>query len=83
MTAPAKHLTIRNVPPRLAKALDAERRRRGTSLNRTVLEVLGRALGESETNGLEALAGTWSRAEHAAFEKATAAFERVDEELWK
>lgn len=85
MNAPAaKHLTVRNVPPRLARALDAERRRRGASLNRTVLDLLDRALGTGgATNGLEALAGTWSRAELARFEKATAEFERVDEELWK
>ena len=33
----ASHLTVRNVPPELAAALDAQRRRRGTSLNQTVL----------------------------------------------
>jgi kynureninase len=68
----------------LAKALAAECRRRRTSLNRTVIDLLGRALGAgAETNGIEALAGTWSRAELAAFERATAQTERIDEELWK
>jgi hypothetical protein len=86
MTAP-KHLTVRGVPPELAKALDAERRRRGTSLNRTVIELLRAALGVARgsrrSNGLERLAGTWTRREHEDFEKATAVFEQVDEELWR
>jgi hypothetical protein len=68
----------------LAKALEAERRRRGTSLNRTVIDLLGRALGTGvETNGIEALAGTWSRADLASFERATAETRSIDEELWK
>ncbi len=83
VTAP-KHLTIRHVPPGLAKALQAAQRRNGTSLNQTVLELLGRSLGTGpQTNGLEALAGTWSKEELARFERATAPFERVDAELWK
>jgi len=84
VNAPARHLTVRNVPHRLAKALEAERRRRGASLNQTVLDLLGRALGAgAETNGLEALAGTWSRSDLSAFERATADAEHIDEELWK
>jgi hypothetical protein len=83
VTAP-KHLTIRDVPPKVAKALRATQRRMGTSLNQTVLNLLGRSLGTGrEPNGLEALAGTWSREDLARFEKATAAFEKVDDELWK
>jgi hypothetical protein len=84
MNAYTKHLTVRSVPPRLAKALHAAQRRRGTSLNKTVLELLERALGTGgEANGLEAHAGTWSRADFLAFENATRAFERIDDELWK
>ena len=83
MTAP-KHLTIRHVPPRLAKALSAAQRRAGASLNQTVLDLLGRSLGTgAETNGLEALAGTWSKEDVSRFEKATAVHERIDAELWK
>ena len=82
-----KQLTVRNVPRHLSEALDAERRRRGESLNRTVLALLQQALGlgegEPRENGLRALAGTWSAAELRAFESATSAFEAVDEELWR
>lgn len=83
----ARHLTVRAVPREIAKALDTERRRRGKSLNQTVIEVLGDALGvggrPQPTNGLERLAGTWSAADLEAFERATKPFEQIDEELWE
>ncbi|HEY3355276.1 MAG TPA: hypothetical protein VGQ83_18645 [Polyangia bacterium] len=85
MNAP-KHLTLRSIPERLARALKAEAHRRGTSLNQTAKELLQRGLGLDDEvpydNGLAALAGTWSEAELRDFERATACFEEVDEELW-
>lgn len=81
-----KHLTIRHVSPRLARLLEEERRRAGTSLNQTVLDLLSRALGVAEEpfdNGLGRLAGTWSDEDLVAFEQATADFSRVDEDLWR
>ncbi len=81
-----RHLTIRNVPPELGERLLEEKRVRGRSLNQTVLDVLAQALGLSDrrrTNGLGALAGTWSPEEHAAFEQAVSEMERVDEGLWR
>lgn len=82
-----KHLTVRNVPPALARALEKERRRRGTSLNQAVIDVLGQGLGmdaaTGRRNGLKRLAGTWSAEELAAFETAVSACEQVDEELWR
>ncbi len=84
MTASSRHLTIRNVPERVAKALQAERKRTGRSLNQVAIDLLRRAVGAGdEPNGLEKLAGSWTKAELAAFEKATAALDRVDEEHWK
>lgn len=81
-----KQLTIRNVSPRLAKRLAQERAATGKSLNQLVLDLLERSLGlvtgSRYDNGLAALAGTWSNEEHAAFEKSTAVFEQIDEELW-
>lgn len=80
-----RHLTIRNVPAELAQRLDEEKRERGRSLNQTVLDLLSQAvgLGRSRRNGLAALAGTWSPEDHEAFERAIAATEQVDEELWR
>lgn len=82
-----KTLTIRNVPKRLAAALDRERRRRDQSLNATVLDLLGTGLGvgpgRRPSNGLGRLAGTWSAEEQREFEKAVAPFETVDDEMWR
>ena len=81
-----KTITIRNVPTELAQALDQERRRRGLSLNRTVLALLHNALGVpsvvARSNGLRHLAGAWSDEEDHAFEQAVAPFGEVDEALW-
>ncbi len=81
------YLTIRNVSPTLAEALQREKRRRRASLNQTVIELLAQALGvglvESPSNGLARLAGSWSEEEHQEFEQAVAITEQMDEELWR
>ena len=81
------YLTVRDVPGDLTKALRKETRRRGKSLNQTVIDLLKQALGlgwdAPGTNGLEKLAGTWSQEELESFERATAIFETVDEEHWR
>lgn len=81
----ASHLTVRNVPPEVSAALDAARRRRGASLNQTVIDLLREALGvgSRRRNGLARFAGTWSEAQWREFEEATEAFEKVDPELWR
>lgn len=80
-----KALTIRNVPPSLAEALEREKRRRGKSLNQTVIDLLGQGLGAQgvRSNGLGRLAGSWSEDEFRDFERVTAQFEAVDEDLWR
>lgn len=80
-----KALTIRNLPAPLADALEREKRRRGRSLNQTVIDLLGQSLGveKSRSNGLGRLAGTWGDADFSEFERAVTPFEQIDEELWK
>jgi len=77
--------TIRNLPTSLAEALEREKRRKGKSLNQTVIDLLGQGLGAQgvRSNGLRRLAGGWSEDEFRDFERATAQFEVVDEELWR
>ena len=81
------HLTIRNVPHKVAAAVRAESRRRHQSLNQTVIELLAAATGVGPeppgTNGLEKLAGSWGEDEFEQFEAAVADMNRVDPELWK
>ncbi|MHB8763054.1 MAG: hypothetical protein ACYDA8_01730 [Deferrisomatales bacterium] len=82
-----KNLTVRNIPRELGEALEREKRRRGGSLNQTVIDLLAQGLGTGEAgpprNGLKALAGTWSEEDLAGFERAVEAAEQVDEELWR
>ena len=82
-----KTITIRNVSPDIAAALEAERRLRGLSLNRTVLSLMHEALGLSNprrrSNGLRRFAGTWTEVQFRAFEKAVASFQAIDEDMWK
>jgi hypothetical protein len=81
----ASHLTVRNVPEEVAAALARERRRRGTSLNQTVIDLLRQGLGVTgpRSNGVRRLAGTWTQKEHREFLVATAGFEKIDEEFWR
>jgi hypothetical protein len=81
-----KQITVRGVSVDLSRALEKERRRRGTSLNQVVLDLLRQGLGvgaEHYDNGLSRFAGTWSRTELTAFNTATQVFEQIDEDLWK
>lgn len=86
MSAVTKTLTIRQVPRRLAEALDRQRRQTGESLNRTVLTLLARSLGVDgqgpRRNGLAKLAGTWTAGDQRQFDEAIAPLERVDDEMW-
>lgn len=88
MNAPeqdVKYLTIRNLPPEVAEALDREKHRRGESLNKTVIGLLSQGLGvgQARCNGLANLAGRWSEEEFQDFERAIAPFDEVDPELWR
>jgi len=78
-----KTVTIRNLPPSLAEALERERRSRGKSLNQTVIDLLRQGLGAQGvcSSGLGRLAGSWSEDEFRDFDQATAQFEAVDEEF--
>lgn len=82
-----KALTVRNVDARLANALARETKRRGGSLNETVLDLLRRGLGVDtpgpRTNGLEKLAGTWTDEDFEEFESNVAMFGNIDPELWR
>ena len=85
----ASHLTVRNLPDELAAALEKEKRRRGTSLNQTVIDLLQLSLGVSRagagtrSNGIRQLAGTWTEKEHQEFLSAIKGFEEIDQEFWK
>ena len=86
-----KAITLRNLPPELAKAVRKEANRQRTSLNRAVISLLQRKTDPrkkrpreaQEYDDLDSLAGSWSKNEAAAFETALAAQRTLDPELWK
>ena len=80
-----KTLTVPGVPAELGRALNEEKRRRGTSLNQTVLDLLKQSLGVGipRSNGLGRFAGGWTNAEFREFEAATRDFGKIDPEMWE
>jgi hypothetical protein len=86
-------MTIRGVDPRLERTLRSEARRRGLSLNRTVLGLLREATGlhgsavyraaPERFGDLDHLAGTWSAEEAATFERHVQRLRGLDAELWR
>ena len=76
--------TIRNVPSPLDAALRRSARDQGKSLNEVAMEALARGAGLSERwpqRDLSDIAGTWRK--DAAFDRALAAQDAIDEELWR
>jgi plasmid stability protein len=77
--------TIRNVPDRLDEALRRTARARGKSLNEVAIDALARGAGVTgETRrqrDLGDIAGTWCK--DPAFDKALAAQDTIDEEMWQ
>jgi hypothetical protein len=77
--------TIRGVPGALDDRVREEAQRYETSVNATLLGALARGLGANEepaeSHDMDDLASTW--VEDGAFDEAVAAFESVDEALWR
>ena len=77
--------TIRKVPNSLDAALRRRAREQGKGLNAVALEALARGVGVSghraRQRDLHDIAGTWRN--DRAFDRALAAQDTVDEELWR
>ena len=79
-------LTLRQIPDAVERRLRELARREGKSLNKTVVSLLAAGLGLEKPSrrrrDLSGIAGAWSEAEAAEFDRNTAVFDRIDEELW-
>ena len=77
--------TIRNVPEYLDAVLRDSARGQGKSLNEVTIEALARGAGVSDRGcrrrDLDDIAGTWKK--DPAFDKALAAQDTIDEEIWR
>jgi plasmid stability protein len=85
-----KAITVRNLPPAVARTIRERASREGISTNRAVISLLEEATGRKRPRGsaslhhdLDALAGTWSREESVELERALREQRTIDPELWK
>lgn len=84
-----KTLTLRNFSPDLTKTIRRKASKEGTSLTKAVVHLLEEGQRIRKKKGgvlyhdLDALAGSWTRAEGRAFEKALRSQRRIDPDLWK
>jgi plasmid stability protein len=82
-------MTLRGIDEKTAEALKERAQKEGTSVNAVTLRLIRESLGLDKRrrnviyDDLDHLAGTWSQEEVAEFERNTAVFEKVDEEIWK
>ena len=83
-------LSIRGLETKALAELKARAAKEDASVNALVLRLIDQGLGRKRAkptlrrhDDLDALAGSWRKAEAAAFERATAPFGKVDAQLWK
>jgi hypothetical protein len=79
----AKQITVRDVPPELARRLARLAESRGMSINATVLELLARATGIDGRRERLANYTTWTADDVRELDEALRGHRTIDEELWK
>jgi hypothetical protein len=84
------NLSIRGLDAKALAELKARAAKEDASVNALVLRLIDQGLGRRRTkpalhrrDDLDALAGSWRKADVAAFDRATAPFGKVDAQLWK
>jgi hypothetical protein len=85
-----KAITLRDVPPELARLIRRRAEQEKMSLNKTVVRLLeeGTGLlqkkkGKTLYDDLDALAGAWTQKEARDFEQALEKQRAIDLDLWK
>lgn len=87
-----KVITLRNIPPPVARLIEKHSKQTGLSLNKTVIRLLEERLGVVDADAaeehrdldrdLDRLAGVWSEEDAHEFDRILAEQRRVDAELW-
>ncbi len=85
-----KAITLRNLPPEVAKTVQQRAKQKRTSVNRAVIELLEESIGgkakkkeKVRYHDLDHLAGTWTKEEADEFDKIVKSFRTIDPDLWK
>lgn len=85
-----KAITLRNLPPEVARIVQQRAKQKKTSVNKAVIELLEESAGGTAKkktpvhyHDLDHLVGTWTKEEADAFDKLIAEQRTIDPELWK
>jgi hypothetical protein len=85
-----KTITLRNLPPEVAKTVQQRAKKKKTSVNKAVIELLEESVGDkvkkkekARYHDLDHLAGSWTEEEADAFDKIVKSFRTIDRDLWK
>ena len=83
-------ITLRNLPPDLARLIRQKAKADGTSLNRTVINLLREKVSapkvrpkQTRYRDLDALAGSWTKKQADEFDRELTAQRKIDPEMWK
>ena len=81
-------LTVRGIPKELDAELRSLSRQNRTSLNKTVVSVLEKAVGKGKVRpvkkrDLSSIAGKWTVREASDFDGRIGPFESLDKEVWQ
>ena len=82
-------ITVRNLPPKVAKAIREKAKKERLSTNKAVIKLLEEATGASRASGrvlqhdLDRFFGTWTKKEADAFDEALREQRQIEPEMWK
>ena len=82
-------ITVRNLPPEVAKAVKEKARKEKLSLNKAIVRLLEEATGVEKGkkkvvhHDLDRFFGTWTKEEADAFDEAMREHRQIDPEMWK
>jgi hypothetical protein len=82
-------VTLRNLPPEVARIVRKRAHERRTSVNKAVIELLQEGLGLAGKtprllhHDLDDLAGSWTKRESEAFDEALDSQRAIDPDVWK
>jgi len=86
---PVNAITVRNLPPAVAKAVRERARKEKLSLNKAIVRLLEEATGAGTGkkrvvhHDLDKFFGTWTKEEADAFDEALREQRQIDPEMWK
>ena len=81
-------ITLRGIDPEIEHKIRLLAKKRGTSLNRVVLDIiyehsgLNKKAKKPSADSLRKLAGGWSEKEASTFLESIKSCEQIDEEMW-